>query len=251
MELEPKDFEQEFTTMWSFPDRGTWATHSGSDWRGNWSPYVPRNLILKYSKPGDVVLDCFIGGGTTAVEAKLLARNCIGVDINPKAIELAKQKVKFKVDSHDREPVLMVEDARNLHFVKDNSVDLVCSHPPYADAIKYSKAIPGDLSRLPVKSFLEEMRQVAVENYRVLKPGRYCAVLIGDKREKRRVVPLGMMVMRVYLRAGFVLKEIIIKAQHNCRMDSKWVKKAKELNFLLLGHEYLPVFEKPAGKGDE
>ncbi|MEM4384715.1 MAG: DNA methyltransferase, partial [Candidatus Caldarchaeum sp.] len=74
----PASYSLETTTVWSFPDRGDWATHSG-DYRGNWSPYVPRNLILKYTKPGELVLDQMCGSGTTLVEAKLLGRNAIGV----------------------------------------------------------------------------------------------------------------------------------------------------------------------------
>lgn len=42
------NFKLEMTTVWSFPKRGNWATHSGM-YRGNWSPYVPRNLILKFT----------------------------------------------------------------------------------------------------------------------------------------------------------------------------------------------------------
>ncbi len=79
---EPKDFKLEATTVWSFKQRGNWATHNGK-YRGNWSPYIPRNLILRYSKENDVVLDPFIGSGTTLVETKLLKRKGIGVDINP------------------------------------------------------------------------------------------------------------------------------------------------------------------------
>jgi len=71
--LYPKDFREEQTTVWSFRQRGKWATHSG-EYRGNWSPYIPRNAILKYSKPGELVLDYFCGAGTTAVECKLLGR---------------------------------------------------------------------------------------------------------------------------------------------------------------------------------
>lgn len=57
-ELQPKDFNLETTTLWSFPDRGTWATHYlNSKYRGNWAPQIPRNLILKYTKEGDIVLD--------------------------------------------------------------------------------------------------------------------------------------------------------------------------------------------------
>ena len=79
---EPKGFQEETTTVWSYPRRGDWATHHGG-YRGNWSPYIPRNVILKYSQPGELVLDYFVGGGTTAVEAKLLRCRCIARDINP------------------------------------------------------------------------------------------------------------------------------------------------------------------------
>jgi len=54
--LYPKDFKEEQTSVWSFKQRGNWATHSG-EYRGNWSPYIPRNAILKYSNPGELVLD--------------------------------------------------------------------------------------------------------------------------------------------------------------------------------------------------
>lgn len=54
--FEPANFKLETTTVWSFEDRGKWATHKG-DYRGNWPPEVPRNLILRYSEPGDIVLD--------------------------------------------------------------------------------------------------------------------------------------------------------------------------------------------------
>ena len=79
--LHPNNFRLELTSVWSFPNRGDWATHSGK-YRGNWSPFVPRNLILRYSKPRDWILDQFVGSGTTLVEAKLLNRNAIGIDIN-------------------------------------------------------------------------------------------------------------------------------------------------------------------------
>ena len=79
-EYEPQNFELEMTTHWSFPVRGKWATHD-SKYRGNWSPYIPRNIILRYSNENDLILDQFVGGGTTLVEAKLLNRNIIGVDV--------------------------------------------------------------------------------------------------------------------------------------------------------------------------
>jgi hypothetical protein len=66
----PDSFTLETATVWSFPDRGDWATHRG-DYRGNWAPQIARNLILRYSKPGETVLDQMCGSGTTLVESKL------------------------------------------------------------------------------------------------------------------------------------------------------------------------------------
>ncbi|HEK86803.1 MAG TPA: methyltransferase domain-containing protein [Candidatus Aminicenantes bacterium] len=253
--LQPQDFKEEQTTVWSFKQRGNWATHSG-EYRGNWSPYIPRNIILKYSNPGDFVLDYFCGAGTTAIECKLLNRQCLALDINEKAIELAKQKLDFSLSPGQPElisdptkiftyePKLMVGDARDLSFLPDNSVDLICSHPPYADIIQYTDHKKGDLSHLGIEEFLKEMEKVARESYRVLKPGKKCAILIGDMRKNRHIVPLGFKVIDVYLRAGFKLKELIIKRQHNCKTTGFWYANSIRYNFLLLAHEYLPVFEK-------
>ncbi|PIX29816.1 MAG: hypothetical protein COZ65_00355 [Caldiserica bacterium CG_4_8_14_3_um_filter_35_18] len=252
----PKDFKEEQTSIWSFKQRGNWATHSG-EYRGNWSPYIPRNVILKYSKPGELVLDYFCGAGTTAVESKLLGRKCIAVDINENAIDLAKKNLNFQISEQRPlfenekkplkiyEPNLLVGDARNLKFLQDNSVDFICSHPPYANIIQYTDSKKGDLSFLDEDKFLEEMRKVAKESFRVLKPGRQCAILIGDMRQKRHVIPLGFELINVYLDTGFKLRELVIKRQHNCKTTGFWYANSIKYNFLLLAHEYLPIFEKP------
>ena len=254
--LEPKDFKEERTTVWSFRRRGNWATHSG-EYRGNWSPYIPRNVILKYSKPGETVLDYFCGAGTTAVEAKLLGRRCIALDINPQAIELAKRNINFPVNGQPSlfgtgklsqkiyEQKLRVGDARNLKSLSDNSIDLICAHPPYANIINYTDGTEGDLSFFDIDEFLMEMSKVARESFRVLKPGKQCAILIGDTRKKKHIIPLGFMLIDVYLKAGFKLRELIIKRQHNCKTTGFWYANSIKYNFLLLAHEYLPIFEKP------
>jgi DNA modification methylase len=245
----PEGFNEEQTTVWSFKQRGSWATHSG-DYRGNWSPYIPRNIILKYSKPGELVLDYFCGGGTTAVECKLLGRKCIALDINDKTIELARKNVGFQIESQQfevYEPELKVGDARDLSFLKDNSIDLICAHPPYSNIIHYTDSKEGDLSFLDIEDFLKEMSKVARESFRVLSPGRQCAILIGDTRRKKHVIPLGFKLIDVYLNAGFKLKELVIKRQHNCKTTGFWYTNSIKYNFLLLAHEYLPIFEKPEG----
>lgn len=88
------------------------------------------------------------------------------------------------------------------------------------------------------------MCKVASECYRVLKPSKFCAVLIGDMRNKGCVQPLGFETMQVFLDAGLTLKEVILKEQHNCRATGYWKTNSLKYNFLLLAHEYLFIFKK-------
>ena len=94
------------------------------------------------------------------------------------------------------------------------------------------------------EEFYNSIKLVAKESYRVLKDNSYCAVLIGDIRRNGLIVPVGFNVMNLFLKNGFLLKEIIIKEQHNCKSTEKWKQIAKKRNFLLIQHEYIFVFQK-------
>ncbi len=264
--LEPVDFKLETTTLWSFPKRG------------NWAPQIARNLILRYSRPGDLILDQMVGGGTTLVECRLTGRNAIGVDINYNSLMVAMDRLNFPIapprsamrqlplfqgrhetsnaqsESQDtsQEPAIRLfhGDARNLDLISDDSIDLVATHPPYSNIIQYSR--PGeansasDLSRVQgITIYLQEMHRVAYECYRVLKPGQYCAILMGDTRRNRHYVPMAFYVMLTFLRAGFILKEDIIKAQWNTGTEGLWARLSRDRNFFLIAHEHLFVFRKP------
>ena len=241
---EPKDFKQECTTVWSFRRRGKWATHN-SKYRGNWAPEVVRNLILRYSKEEDFLLDPMVGGGTTAIECKLLNRNLISMDINPNAIDLTKKALEFEYKYNPKIEVKQ-QDCRDLSFLKSESIDFILTHPPYVDIIKYSdKKIDKDLSNIHnIDKFCDEMEKVAKELYRVLKKDKFCAILIGDTRRNKMYQPLAFSVMQRFLKVGFLLKEDIVKHQHNCKATGFWVNKSKEYNFLLIMHEHLFIFQK-------
>ncbi|ODM27327.1 DNA methylase N-4 [Clostridium sp. Bc-iso-3] len=241
--LIPENFVLESKTIWSFPDRGSWATHKGF-YPGNWSPYIPRNIIIRYSKEGDTVLDQFLGSGTTLVECKLLNRKGIGIDINPNSLKIAKNKLSFELKNSCPQYVLE-GDARNLSSISSNSVDLICTHPPYSNIIRYSKDLKGDLSLYNMQEFMFHMSKVADEAYRVLKENKFCAILMGDIRRSGNVQPLGFNIMQTFINSGFKLKEIIIKEQHNCSSSKYWSKK-EGVDFLLISHEYLFVFYKPS-----
>jgi len=235
----------EYTTVWSFPERGDWATHNAK-YRGNFAPQIARNIIEMYTEMGDTILDPMVGAGTTLIEAKLLARNALGMDVNPEAIKLTKAALKFKHHPSSEQNV-QVGDARDLSFLKDDSFNLVLTHPPYMNIIRYSDGkIEADLSNISsLPKFCDEIERIAKELFRVLKPDKYCAILIGNTRKGKHFVPLSFHVMQRFLKVGFVLKEDIIKVQHHCKFTERWRWKAKRDKFYLIMHEHLFVFRKP------
>ncbi len=248
---EPKDFSPEKTTVWSFENRGNWATHRGN-YRGNWAPQIPRNLILRYSKEGELVLDQMVGSGTTLIECKLLGRNGIGVDINLDALMVAYNRLDFTYVPPTEQQVttqkLYLGDARSLEpdIIPDETVDLIATHPPYANIIPYSKELKdGDLSKVhSIDEFVSEMRAVAKECFRVLKPGKHCAILIGDTHKHKHYVPIAFRVLDVFLNERFILREDVIKEQwHTQTMRGRW-RESYNHDFLLTYHEHLFIFRK-------
>jgi DNA modification methylase len=201
----------------------------------------------------------------------LLGRNGIGVDINQNCIMLTRDRLDFDYTPLDPdfpqvEIKTYVGDARNLNLIEDESIHLIATHPPYASIIPYNKRekIPGDLSTMcKIEEYVKAMREVAKESYRVLKPGRFCAILVGDTRRRRHHVPIAFRVMQAFLDVGFILREDIVKYQWKTKTtrerwggltkvaDECWVdidkkaRKGRYIDFYLLYYEHLFIFRKP------
>jgi len=262
-EWAPKDFELKRTTVWDFSKRGSWAVHQ-SDYRGNWPPQLARNLILRYTKEGEVVIDLFAGGGTTLIEAWLTGRKSLGIDISPFAIKMMRTRLdemveksagssKFSLD-FSLAPTVRKADSRQCSKVmsglgwQPGSVTLVCAHPPYLDALRYTRSVEGDLSRIrSVDEFCSAMRTIACEVRPWLKPGGILAVLIGDVRKQSRIVPLGFKLLQEFLSVGYELEEIVIKTQNRDRSTHLWIGD-RRLPFLI-AHEYLLILSNQTLEG--
>jgi len=269
----PEELTDVSTTVWSFPKRGSWATHKG-DYRGNWAPQIPRALILKYTGLGNTVLDPMVGSGTTCIEAMLLGRNCIAVDINYNAVILTHHRLYYLVKAlrEGRAGGILNYvsngvvsnavnawyrvyhgDARNLDKIPDNSIDLVATHPPYFNIIKYGEQeIGGDLSRAKsFEEYLVMMKQIAEEIYRVLRPGGVLGILVGDTRVRKHYVPISHYILLTLLDVGFVLREEVIKVQHKMKATREIWTRLRDRDFLLIYHEKLFILEKPSKRDEE
>jgi DNA modification methylase len=255
------EFEQFSTTLWDVPKRGSWGVHQPT-YRGNWAPQIARALLEMYSRPGDLVLDPFMGGGTTLIEALVLGRNALGFDVSPFALEMTAARLRELREKGVRDSLFGLPDvvvearcgyARELDGVEKQSIDFICTHPPYGDALKYTEHDPRDLSRItePAK-FLDELAIAGARFMEVLKPGGRCAILIGDLRRELKLHALGFECVGRFKSLGFDLDEVIIKPQHRDRSTEFYFK---ERRFSLrLAHEYLLVFKKDGAaetlKGD-
>ena len=253
----PEGFKLERNTIWDFPRRGDWAVHKG-DYRGNWPPQLARNLIEKHSREGDLVLDLFVGGGTTLVEAWLLGRRSFGLDLSRLAVQTtngrltemqqaSKSSTEICIDMKLK-PLVMRGNALNLRKIitriplnLDNPT-LVCVHPPYLNALQYTKDDQDDLSRVrDPNDFIGRIGVLAKEVHEVLVPGGTCAVLMGDVRKGGKLIPLGYETLHQFAEVGFELQDIVIKTQHRDRSSEFYVGRSKQL---MLSHEYLFTLKK-------
>jgi len=223
---------------------------------------VPINCILRYTKENELVLDPFVGSGTTLVACGMLRRFGIGVDINPEA-EKAKQKRFNAVREKDPSLADWLEkqkfirgDSRDLSFIEDASVDLVIAHPPYLDMMDYGeKGTYRD-----IKEFTSSIGDSFKEMLRVLKPGRFCCMQIGPYAGKH--LPLHHMAHESALKSGFEFVDEIVLAfladyvgysssvsgrdtgiMHK-EAFAKWFSMAH--NVYHHNHEYLIILRKPA-----
>lgn len=185
-------------TIWDFQYRDDYA--GDKDFHGNCSPQIVEQCIWRLTEEGDLVVDPMAGSGTTLDVCRRFNRRCIGYDIKPPA---------------DRTDIIQ-NDSRNIPL-KDESIDMVFIHPPYWNLTYFTKAeerLP-DLSRAAtVEQFLEMLKDVFRECYRVLKPGKYMCVLLGDLIREGRFIPLCRRATNLAQEMGFIDCGYAIKLAH-------------------------------------
>lgn len=224
---------------------------------------LPRRLIQMFTnEKQNVVLDPFLGTGSTLLAAKELDKNGIGLDISKEYIDLAAKRLNIKHGLFTRNvpQQLIHDDARNLlEYVDANTVDICITSPPYWDILTQRRSADnkkikdyiekqdnlGDIHEY--EDFLEELKKIFKDVYFVLRPGSYCIVVVMDIRKKDAFYPFHADLARMMSEIGFIFDDLII-----------WNRKYEYSNLRPLGypcvfrvnkiHEYVLIFLKPGKK---
>lgn len=258
-----KDYLPEIETgsLWLFTKRDKGESHVG-DYHGNFIPQIPQQLIKRYTKQGDVVLDLFLGMGTTLIECRRLGRNGIGMELLDPVAEAARARIDTTQNPGEIRTEVIVGNSASadtpdrvratLASMGKQHADMVILHPPYGDIIAFSKGErPEDLSNVQTDmEFVERFRPVVENAYELLAPGRFMALVIGDKYANGQWVPLGFYTMQTAMSAGFVLKSIVVKdingnEKGKGKNGNLWRYRALAQGYYVFKHEYVFVFQKP------
>lgn len=252
-----KDYANILTdSLWILKSRKKTGGHK-LDYHGNFIPQIAEQMMLRYTRTHDIVIDWFLGSGTSAIEAVNLNRRLIGVELKRELVEYVSDKLPRHVlgstvklicgDSTTRETLDRVRLA--LSEMGSSAAQLAILHPPYADIIKFSD-LDADLSNATnTEEFLKRFEMVARNAYETLENGRFAVLVIGDKYSNGELDPLGFKCMNVMNDVGFRTKSIIVKNIEGNeiakgRTNNLWRYRALAGGFYVFKHEYVMVFFK-------
>ena len=224
--------ELQVTTLWEYPSQHYGDGYQGNPYyRGATPSYIIWNLLQRYTRKNDLVVDCFCGSGTTLDVARELGRKALGYDVHPTRPDI------FRVDARKLPPELT------------DKVDFVFIDPPYSTHIDYGPD-PRDIGKLdaadPNRSYYNAMDQVFREIHRILKPGAFMGLYVSDSYvHNRGFFPIGFELFGL-LRQHLTPVDIVSVVRHNRTLEmGNYRKAAEEQNFFLRGFNYLFIAQNP------
>lgn len=220
------------STSWDFPTQRYGRGRQGDRHYGGVTPsHVVWNVVARYSRKGDTVLDPMVGSGTTLDVCRDLGRRGLGFDLQP------------------QHPAAREADARHVPL-GDASVDLVFVDPPYSQHLRYS-GLPACVGEVEAgtPAWTLAMTEIRDEMFRVLRPGGVFAAYLSDSyrfNAQPAFIPLGVDLFQL-LRARFEPIDIVsVTRHHRSLSDPELLEKAKRANAMLRGFTWLLLVRKPS-----
>lgn len=217
----------EATTLWDFSRQSYGIDPKGDNTYSGVTPaLIIYNLIWKYTKPGDVIVDPMCGSGTSIDVCKEEKRKAIGYDISPVRKDVIQN------------------DARHIPL-DANSVDMVFIDPPYGDNIRYNEH-PDDIGMISSDSeqYYDELEKVMIESRRILKDGKILAWLIGDQWLGKRFTPVGFKTYERLCRHFKPIDIVCVARRGQSSHTEEWINRSRRLHFYLRGFKYLIIVRK-------
>lgn len=240
-------------SLWLIQSRDKGNGHALT-YHGNFVPQIPHQLMRRYTRPGEIVLDPFIGGGTTAIEAANLGRRCIGIDLNPALIANLAARLPVAPGL-----ALLAGDSTNadtydngvcqaLAHMGASAAQLVLLHPPYHDIIRFSDD-PADLSNQgSVDDFLTGLGQTIKLCHELLESKRYMAIVIGDIVSRGVYIPLAFHAMQSAVLNGLELRQIVVKNmagnEAKGQRTNLWRYRSLKNGTFIFKHEYVLILRR-------
>ncbi|MDX2115418.1 MAG: DNA methyltransferase [Planctomycetota bacterium] len=232
------------TTLWEYPSQQYGdGTQGDQNYVGATPSWIIWQLLQRYTRENDLVVDPMCGSGTTIDVARDLKRRALGYDVAPRPSR----------------PDIFRADARRLPL-EDAKADFVFVDPPYSTHVEYSED-PRCIGKLDAggddagKAYYDAMTLVTREIVRVLRPGRYMGLYVSDSFRKPRredstgFMPIGFELFGIMRDAGLRPVDIVCVARHNAKLHKgNWKRAAEEGNFFLRGFNYLFIMRKPAAR---
>ena len=190
-------------------------------------------LIELFTHRGELVVDPFVGSGTTLVSAQDTGRNAVGFDLQSKYIRLCQQRLGDNGHGADTRQMAICADARDVpEYLTPDTVSLIVTSPPYANLLnrrRKNKSRRTDLRRnsqylqveqysqdhrdlgtLGLEEYTEAMGQVFARLLPLLKPKGHCVINVPDMWWDNQRITIHVALVEELRRVGYELRNIII-----------------------------------------
>ncbi len=228
-------------------------------------------LIELFSKPGELVLDPFLGSGSTLIACMMTGRRGVGIELVPRWAAIAAERVRRFMQANGAPSQILVDPDRDiiqgdsrrvLAQFPDDAFDFIVTSPPYWNILRKDRGMkvaverktrnlptcysnrPDDLGNTPdYEQFLARLADIWVEAARVLRSGRYMAVVVSDFRHGPRYYLYHADTARVVEESTpLVLKASIILVQDSKNLYPYGVPYSFVPN---VHHQNILIFQKP------